>query len=122
MWRARRARGRLTHQVAFPAEGAASWSDAERATAQGSALSAMSLLRQAVRQDPRHAYAATRLADLLIQQGQLAGGQALLRGVQAHLPRDAPMHLMRNRVNVDALSHSDDAGHGRSSTQPGEPA
>ena len=68
MWRARRVRGRLTHQVAFPAEGAASWSDAERATAQGSALSAMSLLRQAVRQDPRHAYAVMRLADLLIQR------------------------------------------------------
>ena len=75
--------------------------DAERAIAQGSALSAMSLLRQAVRLDPRHAYAATRLADLLIQQGQLAEGEALLRGVQAHAPRYAPMHIMLARLALD---------------------
>lgn len=72
--------------------------DAERAVAQGNALSAMSLLRQVLRQVPRHSYAATRLADLLIQQGQLAEAASLLGGVRAHSPCYAPMHVMLARL------------------------
>ena len=41
--------------------------EAEHCIAQGSLLSAFSLLRQALKLEPANAYAATRLADLLMQ-------------------------------------------------------
>lgn len=74
--------------------------EAEQHLAQGSLLSAFSLLRQALKVDPGNAYAATRLGDLLIQQGQWDEGESLLRAVLAHSPRFAPTHLLLARVAV----------------------
>ena len=80
--------------------------DAEQHLAQGSLLSAFSLLRQALKIDPGNAYAATRLADLLIQQGQWDDGEALLRDALGHSPRFSPTHLLLARVAV----HRGDTG------------
>ena len=74
--------------------------DAERHLAQGSLLSAFSLLRQALEIEPGNAYAATRLADLLMQQGQWEDAEARLRDVLAQSPRFAPTHLLLARVSM----------------------
>lgn len=71
---------------------------AEQAIAQGSALSALSLLRQALQIDATNAYAAARLADLLLRQEQVDEAEILLRGAIDHAPRFAPAHLLLARV------------------------
>ena len=89
--------------------------EAEHCIAQGSLLSAFSLLRQALKLEPANAYAATRLADLLMQQNQWDDGEALLRDALAHAPRFAPTHMLlarvaRHRGNTDAaLASLDEA-------------
>lgn len=89
--------------------------EAEHCIGQGSLLSAFSLLKQALKLEPGNAYAATRLADLLLQQGQWDDGEALLIAAISHSPRFAPAHLLLARVavhrgNIDtALASLDDA-------------
>lgn len=73
-------------------------SEAEHQLAQGSLLSAFSLLRQALKLAPDNAYAASRLADLLLQQGQWEEGETLLRDATANSPRFAPAHLLLARI------------------------
>lgn len=82
--------------------------EAERSLAQGSVLSAVSLLRQALRQDVANAYAATRLADLLMQQEQWDESESLLRQALVHTPRFAPGHLLLARV-ARHRGHTDEA-------------
>lgn len=77
---------------------------AEQAIAQGSVLSALALLRQALQIDATNAYAATRLADLLLRQEQVDEAEALLRSAIEQAPRFAPAHLLLARV---ALHRSD---------------
>ncbi len=72
--------------------------EAEHCIGQGSMLSAFSLFKQALKLEPGNAYAATRLADLLLQQGQWDDGEALLIDAVSHSPRFAPAHLLLARV------------------------
>lgn len=74
--------------------------EAEQHVSQGSMLSAMSLLRQALHQNPTHVYAATRMADLLIEQGQDEDAAALLSSALTHAPRFSPAHLLSARLSA----------------------
>lgn len=74
--------------------------EAEHHIDQRSILSAISLLRQALRLDPTHAYAATRMADLLIEQGQYDEAGAFLSTALTHAPRFSHAHLLSARLAV----------------------
>lgn len=74
--------------------------EAEAFIDQGSTLSAISRLQSAVLLDPTHAYAATRMAGLLMEQGQPQEAESLLLTALTHSPRFSPAHLLLARVAI----------------------
>lgn len=74
--------------------------EAEQFIAQGNVLSAVSKLRVALNSNPTHAYAGTRMADLLIGLDQYQEADVLLRMVLEYSPQFSPAHLLSARTAV----------------------
>lgn len=71
---------------------------ADRLLEEGNTLSALSLFRRILDLDPSHAYAATRLADILLAQGHEDEASSLLQSALAYAPRFSPIHLLLARI------------------------
>ncbi len=79
--------------------------EADQLAASGSALQAISKLRQAATLQPGNPYPRTRMADLLIQQGQLDEAKALLQSVIASVRQYSPAHMLLAQIAIGNGEH-----------------